>query len=81
MIAETITSDVADDVRERVATFATILREEITPRRITFYLGPKLGVAMKLRLETESAIIRQYCNAPYSFYPDESTYRFTLTCN
>lgn len=80
-IVEQVTEEMIDDVREQLKTVYEIVREEHTSRRMTFHITPLLSSYARTRMDTETAIIKKYCNSPFTMYSDTTNYRFTLVCN
>jgi hypothetical protein len=80
---ERITDEIADDIEARLRKTHNVTRVERTPRRITVHFNGYASrqTTMRQILDTEHAIITEYCNEPHLMYSDTTTYRFTLVCN
>jgi hypothetical protein len=76
-----IESQHVSEVRLKLETVCVIIKEEITDRRMTFHINPRMDVSAKRRIDMEWEIIKKFCNAPFVMYSDHSSYRFTLACN
>jgi hypothetical protein len=78
---ERVTEEIITDIREQLSEVRVILKEEHTPRRITFHTNPRGDVPSKKALDVEHELVKKYCNQPYLMYSDATNYRFTLVCN
>ena len=80
-MADTITQDMIDDVRNTLKTVYEITREAHSDRKMIFYVMPKLSTSSAQIMETKNKLADKYGNPPFSMWQELDPYRITLGLN